>query len=390
MVYKKGRCKPILIKVRNLLDLNAPISYLTSSVAAGGTTLPIQNINQYTGNWAIQLGKSGEEKAEILLLSSNVTGTALNTTGTTRFDHQTDTPVYAIKYDQLVFERSTVGTAGTATPMSSGTISISPDSQYTFFDDTSGSTTYAYKTYFRASILAVNSTESDWLTSAGFTFYSKAKLRQRIRGKLYDSTYIQQDSDIDDWLNEWLEIMTNAAIDVNKDYSLGTTNVSYSGTAQLGTISSTDYKDVRRVWLTYDGGNSWAKATKKDINGFEPTEVFNQQHPYYYFQGDNVIGRLPSDVSGSAGIIYYKTTPILVEDTDELPVVMHNYTKSFVDYGEAQARKKDGKLDESTALENNAKLALQKFVSQITPRSQTGAVYVDQVEPSDGQDALLI
>jgi len=380
----------MLLKTKNTLDLNAPVTYLTSSVSAGGTAFPLQNINQFTGSWAIQLGKTGEEKAEILIASSNISGTQITTTGTSRFDHQTDTPIYAIKYDQLVFERSTLGTSGAATPVTNGTINITPDSKFTFFDDTSGSTAYAYKTYFRASLLSVNSTESDWITSAGFTFYSKAKMRQRIRGKLYDSSYIPQDSDLDDWINEWMEVMTNAAIDVNKDYSLGTVDIDFGGTAQLGTITSTDYKDIRRVWFTYDGGNTWVKATKKDITGFEPTELFNQSHPYYFFQGDNIIGRLPNDVAGSARLVYYKTTPLLVEDTDELPVVMHNYTKSFVDYGEAQARKRDGKIDEGTNLENNAKLGLQKFTSQITPRSFSGAVYIEQIEPSDGQDALLI
>lgn len=380
----------MLIKTRNLLTLNAPVSYLSSSTQVSGTAFPVQNINQFTGNWAIQLGQTGEEKSEILILSSSVSGTALNTTSAARFDHPTDTPVYAIKFDQVVFERSTAGTAGTATPLSNGTISITPDSQYTFFDDTSGASTYAYKAYFRASTLGVNSTESDWLTSSGFSFYSKAKIRSRIRKKLYDSTFIPDDADIDDWINEWLEVMNNAAIEVNKDYALGTVDIGYSGTAQLGTVTNSDYKDLRRIWFTYDGGNSWAKATKKPITGFEPTEVFNQQHPYYFFQGDNIIGRLPYDVAGSARLVYYKRYPVLVEDADELPVSMQSYTKSFVDYGESQARKRDGKMQDAKVLEDNAKAGLSRFVSDITPRSSTGPVFIETVEPSDGQDALLI
>jgi hypothetical protein len=63
-----------------------------------------------------------------------------------------------------------------AAPIANGTINIQPDSQYTIFDDTTGTTTDAWKTYYRSSALSVITTESDWITSGGYSFYSLAKI----------------------------------------------------------------------------------------------------------------------------------------------------------------------------------------------------------------------
>src|SRR3990167_7500714 len=105
-----------VIKVKNNLANESPYSFLSSSISVGGTALPVKNINAFQASWGVQIGKSGEETSEILVLgTATPSGTALNTTGTTRFPHSTDTPIYAVKYDQIIFERSTSGTAGTAT-----------------------------------------------------------------------------------------------------------------------------------------------------------------------------------------------------------------------------------------------------------------------------------
>lgn len=377
----------MLIKAKNNLTDVAQNTYLSSSVSAGGTALPVQNIAGFNASWAVQIGRTGEQQTEIKLLSASTpSGTQLTTTGTVTYDQPQDTPVFAIKYDKMIFKRSTDGTAGTATAMTGGTVNITPSSVYTAFDDTTGASTYAYKVAFYNSVLATSSSDSDWITPAGFSFYSLAKLRSRIRAKFFDSSFIPTDEQIDDWINEWLEVMTNAAIKVNKDYAIGTVDVAYSGTAQLGTITATDYKDVRRVW--YIDGSGTTPATKKDLTGFSPNEQFTAANPHYFFQGDNIIGRLPNDAAGTLRIAYYKMNPVLVNDTDELPVSMRSYTKSFVDYGYAQGLHKDGKASEGEIRENRAEKGKNDFIKEITPRAFTGTVYVDTVEAIDGDDSL--
>ena len=374
----------MLIRARNTLDQTALQTNLSKGGAASASTFYVQNINSFEASWAIQLGKTNEEKTEILLLGTTTpSGTTLTTTTGARFPHPTDTPVYAIKFNQMVFKRSTTGTAGTASIITGGTKSIMPDSEYTQYDDTSAVSTYAYKAYYQNSVTGGVSSDSDWITTSGFSFFSLSKIRERIKRKLSSAGYIKYDDVIDDWINEWKEKMTNTAIDVNQDYSLGSTTVAYSGTTELGTITDTDFKIIRRVRFTSDDVNFYT-ATKMNVTDFEQDETFNESHPYYYMYGENIIGRKPNDATGTACILYYKRNTLLEDETDELPVSMQSYTKSFIDYGLAQAYYLDEKTELASLHEGKANNELERFRMEITPRTRSGPQSIKIVESIEG------
>lgn len=382
----------MLVKVRNLSDQDTPFTYLSNGEAVGAATLRVKNINGFSASWAIQVGKTGEEQAEILMISASApSGTSLSITGTARFSHPTDTPVSAIKFDQLIFKRSTSGTAGTATAMTNGTVSITPDLEYTFFDDTSGASTYAYRAAFRNSVSGEVSSDSDWLTPDGFSFYSLARMRERMKRKLNSAGFIKDDDIIDDWTNEWLESMNNVAIDVNKDYAIGTVDISFSGTSGLGTITASDFKEIRRVWMTSDGSTFYS-ARKMSLIDFEPDEVFSETRPFYFYQGDNIIGRKPSDSSGTARIAYYKMQPVMSNDTDELPVSMRAYTKSFIDHNLAQAYYMDNKPEMGDRFMASANEGRERFRQEITPRTKSGPQSItitDTIDADDNWDLVV-
>ncbi len=175
----------MIISVNNQQTIDVPTTYLANSLPVGAGTLPLKSTNQFNASWAVQLGETGEGQTEIVVLSSSTpAGTIGTITGTTIYTHPVDTPVYGIKYDQIVFQRSTTGTAGVATPMTGGTVGIMANGTVTIFDDTSGSTSYAYNTYFRSSGLNQTSPVSTWITTSGYPLYSLASIRQRIKDKL--------------------------------------------------------------------------------------------------------------------------------------------------------------------------------------------------------------
>lgn len=379
-----------IIRVKNNLADQSPYTYINQTTSVGGTTFPVKNTNAFEASWGIQIGDTGEETSEVLVLGTAApSGTALNTTGTARFSHSVDTPIYAIKYDTIVFEVSTSGTSGVASPITDGTLTIQSDQEYTQFDHTSGASGYAYRAYFENSVLgtAAQTSESDWITDSGFSFYSLAKMRERITNKLTSAKFLADDDQVDDWINEWLETMNNVAVDVNQDYNLATTDVSH-GTDGLATITSTDFKDVRRVWFTTDGTDFY-KANRMRLTDFIPDETFDETFPYFYYHGDNVIGKKPDGDSGTARITYYRMGTILSNDTDELPVVMQSYTKSFVDYSLSQAYYLDGKADLGDRFFQAAEIGLERFRTEITPRSKTGPRYITISDPVDGDDFTL-
>jgi len=381
----------MIIKSLNDLDSKSPSTLLTNAEVAGTTSIRVGNTTGLTSQWAVQIGKTGEDQTEVLI----GTVTNIGTMGITalNFAHSANTPVIFIKYDQVVFEKSAAGTAGTATPIANGTITYQADAldqqtgqSYTIFDDTSGTVTDAYRTYFRNSVLVVNSTESDWITSAGFTFYSLGKLRQRIREKLWASDFAS-DNEINNWINEWKDEMVNSAVSVNEDYSIGTVNVAF-GTNGLGTVTTTDFKQPKRIEITYNGSDYFL-STKRALNEYYPSEVVNSAHPYHNWEGDTVIRVMPSDEAGTAKIWYYQTGTPMVNDTDELPLPMRAYTNSFVSHGLGMAYQKDGKTTEARDQFSYANSAKNQFTVQITPRDKSGPTYVKIEEVTSGEDNLI-
>ncbi len=373
------------VKVKNLLDQSATYSPLSFGEVTGAGTLRVKNINSFGTSQALQIGKTKEESAEIVITgTAAISGTSLILTGTCRFDHPTDTPVYAIRFDQVIFKRSITGTAGTATSITGGTTTITPDSEYTQYYDTTGVSTYAYKASYYNSVTTEESTVSDWITPSGQSQYCLSKMRERIKRKLISSNYIQSDEIIDDWINEWLEKMTNAAIDVNKDYLLGSETISVTSGQEMGTITSVDYKELRKMQIITASGTT--TAVRLQLTDFRADQVFTESLPQYYWKGDTVFGRKPTDNAASIVIDYYKRSPILVNDTDEIPPSMQNYTKSFIDYGYAQACFLDQKDEKGYSFINMANAELSQFKSEIAPRWKSGIQYITVVSPLSSED----
>ena len=379
------------LKVENPRTDNVPKTNLAVGQAAAVGTIYLKNVNGFQANWGIQIGDLGQDQSEIVLANASApSGTQIVLAANTVYEHPADTPVYAIKWNQVVFEKSSAGTAGTATPMTDGTLTITPDTwdfsnqvSFTQFDDTSAASTDAYRTRFRNSALAVQTDQSNWLTPTGFTFYSLARIRDRVKDKMWNSSFVSSEQ-IDDWVNEWKDEMVNALVSVNEDYALGTVDVGF-GTDGLGTVTTADFKDVRRVWVTTNSADYY-QSTKMNINDFLPGQIFSSVHPYHSWQGDTILQVKPSDTAGTARLVFYRFGTTMVNDTDELPQPLKPYTKSFVDYPLAQAYLKDGKRQEYQDKLNEAFAARGNFVSEISGRDKSGPRYMDIVEATSGDD----
>src|SRR3990167_9976810 len=381
----------MFIKSLNSLQEQASPTYLANDEAAGTTVIRVKNTTGFTNGWAFQIGATGQDRTEVVL--GTVTNVGTLSVAALDFDHPKDSPLYGIKYNQVVFEKSAAGTAGTATPIANGTIEYQADAfdqqtgqSYTIFDDTNGTTTDAYKTYFRNSTLAVNSTESDWMTSAGFTFYSLGKIRSRVREKLWDSNFAA-DGEIDNWINEAKDEFTNAVISVNEDYAIGTVNVSF-GTNGLGTITTADFKQPKRIEVTYNGSDFFL-STKRDLNTYFPNETVNSAHPYHNWEGNTVLRVMPSTEAGTAKIWYYRTGTPMINDTDELDLPIRSYTDSFVNYALGMAYQKDGKATEAQNKLNEANNQKNMFVVQSTPRDKSSQTFVQIQEVTSGDDSSI-
>src|SRR3990167_3603578 len=378
----------MIIRSSNLLHVNVPKTYLSNPEVSGTTVLRWKNASGFQLSWGIQIGEAGNEQTEVAVLSTGdpTNGTAGTITANTLYEHPSDTSLYAIKYNQVVFDRNTAGTTGgTSAVITGGTVTYQADQPFTQFDDTSGLSTYGYRVRFRNSVSGSLTSCSDWILPTGYSFYSLAKIRQRIKDKLWNSQYITDDLIIDDWVNELKDDMSNAVIAVNEDYALGTVDVAF-GTAGLGTITTGDFSSVRRFETTYNGADFYL-STKQHINDFGPNDVYSSVHPFHSWQGDTVFKVQPPESGGTARLTFYRFGTTMVNDTDELPLPMRPFTKHFVNYGVAVAQQKDQKVS-AQDVENLVVQAKNDFVKIIVPRDRTSASSIRIEEPTSGDDNL--
>lgn len=374
----------MILSVENNLDSLAQTLYTFTSVNvnSGGTVWPVKNINSLTNQYAQQVGKTGEEQSEIVIISGAPSGTAFNSSGTARFNHPQDTPIFQIHYDSIIFKRSTAGTAGTATSLA--TVAITPDSLFTEYNDTSGVATYAYKTQYYNTLSGDLSSESDWFIPGGPTFYSLQSIRDRVRKSLYNASFITDDTIINSWINEWVELMTNSAIKVDQGYSIGTANVAF-GTAGMGTITDATFKQVNKVEITYDGV-SYLLSQEIPLNRFSTGDLFSSVYPAHYWQGDSVIGVLPQGQAGTAKLTYSQRNTPLVNDIDELPFSLRAYTTSCIEYVQYRAYDNDQKPDYADRHYQRYIAEKANFISEITPRDQSGPQTIDILDSLSGMN----
>jgi hypothetical protein len=373
------------IRVSNDLSLYAPKTFLASPGTAGSSVISWDNGAGLSASWALQIGETGDEKTEIKLLGTSIPAATLGTlTANLDFDHPADTPIYGIKYDKAVFG-SAVGTTGTAVEIASGTITYKGDSQYTIFDHTAGSSQLSYQVYYLNSITTGSSVMSDWASWAGYPFYSLAAIRNRGMSKLWNADFVTKEVG-NDWVNECKDTMAREAIQTNEDYAFGTENVAF-GTDGYGTITTADFSNLRKVWITYNGVDKF-QSTKMNANDFLPTQYFSSAHPYHNFRGDNVIQVHPGG-PGTAELEFYRFGTTLVNETDLLPVPMRPYTDIFTEYFKAQALFKDEKFTEAENTMARVNRMVANFVANLGARDKTGPTMIDIVEMVSGDDRVI-
>lgn len=379
----------MLINLSNQLTQQQGIqmTYVATAGTAGATSLPVKNVDGLTASWAAQIGQTGEETAEIMLISGSPSGTVLNfgtspshSAGTLLFAHAQDTPIYQIHYDQVVFYRSTAGTGGPFSALA--TVSLQPDALYTQYDDLTGASGYAYYGQYYNSVTGDLSGSSSIFVPGGPTYYSLQKLRQRIKDKLYSAGYIRDDSVITDWINEAYEQMVNGAIKVNQGYMLGTNQYGF-GTSGFGTVTDTSFKQPVKVEITYDG-STYLPSVKINVRDFTEQDYFDVASPRHAWIGENVFEALPHTSPGTARITYALRFSPLVNDSDELTQTLKSYTTAIVEYCLGVAYGLDQKDSQSQQHMQTYMALKNDFFEEITPRDLTGAEIIDIPESISG------
>ena len=132
----------MVIKAFNPETNDLEKSFLLNPYSVGVTTILVKNSDRFAANDRIMLGEMGQEKTEVVTVTSVSADGNTIVIGTTVFSHSADDPVYKLRFDQVRFYRSTTTSTGTYTLLSTQALDVDNADLQTIYDDTTGTSAY--------------------------------------------------------------------------------------------------------------------------------------------------------------------------------------------------------------------------------------------------------
>jgi len=336
---------------------------ITADTTAGATTLNVENTSGLSANNLILLEKLGQEKAEIVTISS-ITNKTLLVCSATSFDHSAGTKIFKIDYNQIKIYYSTTGISGTYTLYQ--TIPISVDQDITEFTDTSGTTTTYYKFSFYNSVSANETDLSDPLSASGFVFHSLSTMVLRVLSLFGDTREEFIDFDeVKDWINEFL-LESYSILSVNtKRFNITTTTITLDATTDTYTLPSS-FVVEKAIKLSRDGGSTFpTPVPMQSIDSQGVVLQDNVVYTYLIYDSNLVLDRKPSGSNEVLKIWYIAQPTGLSSPTDTLPSPFQNHSHLFVRYALANCYLKAKKFDEYNTLKKEAFDGLERYINFI-------------------------
>ncbi|MFA5036125.1 MAG: hypothetical protein WC479_03020 [Candidatus Izemoplasmatales bacterium] len=295
------------------LDLN--ITRLSADVAVSATSATVENNEDLTTNDYVVWGRYGEEKSEIVLLTSVTGNTTIGHTTGPVFAHAANTQVSKIPYNQIQIYRSTSET-GTYTLIA--TTDITPDEVETTYNDTDGTTSSWYKTRFYNVAGTTYSDYSDVLEGTGYEEDSLRSITDEVLEDFGDENSDEINrSMVARVARAAVRKITVALIRVKPDYRQQyTTQDLTSGTATYSL--PTRFLTFLRVDLNLTGTSATEayKATFESERHGEPDTSYYTNNPRVFFR-DGVWGIRPTPAASGRAFLWYWDYPAeMTDDTD--------------------------------------------------------------------------
>lgn len=142
-------------------------SYLSNSYNVGSTIILVKNSDRFVANDRIMVGEMGQEKTEVVTVSSVATDGNTIVVSPTIFSHSADDPICKLRFDQVKFYRANSFT-GAYSVISTQNLDVDNADLTTKYDDTSGTASNYYKFTFYHSISTLESAFSDIIQGSGW------------------------------------------------------------------------------------------------------------------------------------------------------------------------------------------------------------------------------
>ncbi len=222
-------------------------SYLASSYAVGTTSIVVKNNDRFSANDRIMIGEMGQEKTEVVTVSSvNADGVTM-VIGATVFEHSADAPVYKLRFDQIKFYRSTTTVDGVYSVISTQALDVDNANLTTIYDDTTGTASYFYKMTMYHSISALESAFSDIIGGSGWRREQVGNIIDEILQEVSDKNEINITRR--ELIGYFNDVNDDLTINVARPYEFLHTRSALSRTANQNYLDfPTDDNDKQLMW----------------------------------------------------------------------------------------------------------------------------------------------
>jgi hypothetical protein len=291
---------------------------LTDDVAASATTSTVENNNGFGTNDYVLFGNVGEEKTEIVLLTSTTGNTTLGHSTGPVFAHVARTRVSEIKYNQAEVYSATSET-GSYTLLA--TVSLTPDQEVTTYDDTTGDTTTWYKIRYKNSTTTTYSDHSVPVQGTGYTDDSLRSMTDEILDEFGDpDEKTLTRTQIKRMLNLAQRKVTLQVIAQYPDYRKQYTTQALTASTATYTLP-TRFIGFSRVDVNYSGSTATdaykVELFESEAEGLPDTD-YQETDPRIFFRA-NTFGLRPTPTtSGGYAFLWYWDYPeAMTDDNDE-------------------------------------------------------------------------
>jgi hypothetical protein len=292
-------------------------TFSTAEVAADATTTSVENNDGFSSNDLVLFGKFGEEKTEVVTLTSTTGNSTIGHTTGPVFAHPARTPLWQLPYDQAEISRATAE-GGTYSVLT--TVSLSVDEEDTIYNDTAGVTTSWYKIRYKNSVTGSFSDYSDEVQGTGYTAQSLRDMTDEILEDFGDPDTKEVSRDrVRNYINAGVRKITHELIKTYPDFRKAYTTQSL--TADTATYAlPTNFLAFVRVDVNFDGSTATDayKAIFESEREGQPNTTYHESAPRIYIRGTNFGIRPTPSTTGSTAFIWYWDYPsTMTNETDE-------------------------------------------------------------------------
>lgn len=299
-------------------ELGPQQTYSTAAVAASATTTTVENSTGFAANDYVVFGNIGEEKTEIVLLTSAANITTIGHTTGPVFAHPVRTRISEIKYNQAEVYRATSETGSYSLI---ATVDLTLDEETTVYDDTDGTSTSWYKIRFKNEQATTYSDYSVAIEGIGYDDDSLYSITEEILNEFGDPEAKEVSrTRIRKLLNYAVRKIVVKIIALYPDYRRNyTTQALTSGTATY--TLPTRFLGFSRVDVNYNGSTA-TDAYKVEIFEDEaeglPDTTYQKEDPRVFFRGDTFGLRPTPDSSSGYAFLWYWDYPARMDDDDDV------------------------------------------------------------------------